>query len=596
MRSACFVHTEERGQGRRAQRALTPRQHTRRGQTAAWRHGRSRLGGGRWEPLGNVFESAGRSARFVPFSGSYNDHGMRAPARIASAATLVFALYALSRVLGYVRDVVIAARFGTTREIDVYYLAFNLPDLLLNLILVGAVSSAFIPVLSEYLGLGQPQRALHTATTVLNAGLLILTGAALLAFLLAPVLVHDVIARGFAPADQEATVQLTRIMLLQPISLGLGGCVLGVLIAHQRFLAQSLAPIAYNLAIIVAAAFFTHRFGVTALAVGVVAGGLLHLLIQLPALWSTGWRPRGRLDWQDEGVRRIGRLMLPIAFGMTATQINVFVDRALGSGLPGGRITAFTYANNLTQVPLGTFSQALALVIFPYLARDAALRNFDSLRRRAALALRLNVFVLVPAGLGLIVLGVPILALLFQRGAYSAESTMQTYAALVFFALGLWAQAGTALLVRVLFALQDVITPLKVALVVIGANTALSVVLVRPLAQGGLALATSLAAALNAVLLLWVLRGRVGGLELGALGRTCAEALAGSAVLGLAGFLVYRALTGGSVGVDAQHLLALALAMAAAAGVYAAFELAIGSREARVLLGVLRRGRSVLAV
>ncbi len=518
-----------------------------------------------------------------------------AASRIASAATIVFVLYAVSRLLGYVRDVVIAARFGTTREIDTYYLAFNLPDLLLNLILVGAVSSAFIPVLSEFLGTGQSERALKTATSVLNAAILLLTLASLLAFVFAPFLVHDVIARGFAPADQDATVRLTRIMLLQPIFLGLGGCVLGVLIAHQRFLAQSLAPIAYNLAIIVAAWFFTQRFGVTALAVGVVAGGLLHLVVQLPSLWSTGWRPRLALDRDDEGLRRIGRLMIPIALGMTATQVNVFVDRALGSGLPGGRITAFTYASNLTQVPLGTFSQALALVIFPYLARDAASRNFANLRRRAALALRLNTFVLIPAGTGLIVLGAPILALLFQRGQYTSDSTMQTFSALVFFAVALWAQAGTALLVRVLFALQDVATPLRIAIVVIVANALFSVLLVRPLAQGGLALATSLAATVNVVLLATALRPRLGGLELGALARTCAQALAGSVLLAAAAFAAFRTLSGGTVAVDVAHAAALIAAIAIAGGSYALFELLIGSPEARVLLSLLRRDRAPIA-
>jgi putative peptidoglycan lipid II flippase len=520
----------------------------------------------------------------------------RAPSRIASAATLVFALYAVSRVLGYLRDVVIAARFGTTREIDTYYLAFNLPDLLLNLILVGAVSSAFIPVLSEYLGTGQNQRAVRTAATVINAGLLLLTTASLLAFLLAPYLVRGVIARGFSPADQETTITLTRIMLLQPIFLGTGGCVLGVLIAHQRFLAQSLAPIAYNIAIIGAAVLFAPRYGVYALAVGVVLGGLFHLLIQLPALWSTGWRPGLMLDLKDPGVQRIGRLMLPIALGMTATQVNVFVDRALGSGLPGGRITAFTYANNLTQVPLGTFSQALALVIFPYLARDAAAGNLESLRRRAALALRLNVFVLVPAGVGLIALGLPIMTLLFQRGHFTQDSARQTYAALVFFAVALWAQAGTALLVRVLFALQDVITPLKIALVVILANVAFSVVLVRPLEQGGLALATSLAAALNMGLLVMTLRQRLSGLELGQLARSFLQASAGAAILALVGAGSYRLLAGTGAGVGLAQLLAVVVALAVAGGAYALFELMIGSREARVLLSLLRRDRAPLGV
>jgi putative peptidoglycan lipid II flippase len=188
------------------------------------------------------------------------------------------------------------------------------------------------------------------------------------------------------------------------------------------------------------------------------------------------------------------------------------------------------------------------------------------------------------------------MTLLFQRGQFTQESARQTYAALVFFAVALWAQAGTALLVRVLFALQDVITPLKIALVVIIANIAFSILLVRPLAQGGLALATSLAAALNMGLLVMALRRRLGGLELGQLARGFLQASAGAAVLALAGAGAYRLLAGAGAGVSLGQLLAVLVAMAVAGGAYALFELVIGSPEARVLLSLLRRDRAPLGV
>src|SRR5437868_12341706 len=368
-----------------------------------------------------------------------------------------------------------------------------------------------------------------------------------------------------------------------------GGMVIGILTAYQRFFAQALAPLFYNGSIIVAAAFFAPRFGVTALAVGVVAGAMLHLGIQLPSLWRTGWRPTTELGLRDPGVRKVGRLMFPIALGLAAAQVNVFVDTVLGTSLPHGRVAALRYADTIAQLPLGTFSQALAFVLFPFLARDAALRAIESIRHRTSLALRLNIFVLVPASVGLAVLGVPIVALLFERGEFSADSVQQTAYALTFFSLGLAGQAATALLVRVCYALQDVITPLRISLVVIGVNLATNIVLVHLLAQGGLALGTSIAATLNAILLGRALRGRLGGLEGRQLLDTARRAVVGVLPMAVVVAGVIFLVTGGSVQGGFRPLAATLVAVALGASTYLAIQLALKSEEVRVLLSVLRR-------
>src|SRR5256884_727242 len=373
--------------------------------------------------------------------------------RIASAATLILVAYGLSRVLGAVRELVIANTFGTRHQIDDYRVAFGVPDLLFNLLLAGAISSAFIPVLSEHLAKGEHQRALEIAQRVLNSAIVILTVGAAILFLVAPFYV-SLIAFGYSPHDHDVIVGLTRILLLQPIFLGAGGMVIGILTAYQRFFAQALAPLFYNGAIIVAAAFFAPRYGVTALAVGVVVGAILHVAIQLPSLWRTGWRPAPGLGLDDSGVCKVCRLMFPIALGLAAAQVHVFVDTILGTSLPHGRVAALRYADTIAQLPLGTFSQALAFVLFPFLARDAAVRAIDSIRHRTALALRLNIFVLVPASVGLAILGVPITAALFERGQFGQDSVRQTAYALTFFSLGLAGQAVPARLVAVVFALE----------------------------------------------------------------------------------------------------------------------------------------------
>jgi putative peptidoglycan lipid II flippase len=511
--------------------------------------------------------------------------------RIASAATLILVAYGLSRVLGAVRELVIANTFGTNHQLDDYRVAFGIPDLLFNLLLAGAISSAFIPVLSEHLARKETQRAREIAQRVLNTWVLIITAGAAVLFIVAPLYV-SLIAFGYSPKDHELIVGLTRILLLQPIFLGAGGMVIGILTSFQRFLAQAFAPLFYNGAIIVAAAFFAPRHGVTALAVGVVAGAMLHLGVQLPSLWRTGWRPTRALGLRDPGVRKVGRLMFPIALGLAAAQVNVFVDTILGTSLPHGRVAALRYADTMAQLPLGTFSQALAFVLFPFLARDAAVGAIESIRHRTALALRLNIFVLVPASVGLAVLGVPITAALFERGLFGQESVRQTAFALTFFSLGLAGQAATALLVRVFYALQDVMTPLRISLLVIAVNLATNIVLVHLLAQGGLALGTSIAATLNAILLGRALRGRLGGLEGRQILHTVRRAAIGVVPMALVAAAVAYGITGGSLSGGWRPLLATLAAIALAAGTYLLLQLALKSEEVRVLFSVIRRDAS----
>jgi len=511
--------------------------------------------------------------------------------RIASAATLILIAFGLSRVLGAVRELVIANTFGTSPTLDDYRVAFGVPDLLFNLLLAGAISSAFIPVLSEFLAHGDKQRAREVSERVLNTALVILTGGAALLFVVAPFYV-SLIAFGYSAQDHQLIVQLTRILLLQPIFLGAGGLVIGILSAYQRFLAQALAPLFYNSAIIVAAAFFAPRYGVMALAIGVVAGAMLHVGVQLPALWRSGWRLRPVFGWSDPGVRKVGRLMFPIALGLAAAQVNVFVDTILGTSLPHGRVAALRYADTTAQLPLGTFSQALAFVLFPFLARDAALGAIDSIRHRTALALRLNIFVLVPASVGLALLSVPIIAVLFERGPFGPESVAQTSFALVFFSLGLAAQAATALLVRVFYALQDVMTPLKISLAVIVANLLTNVILVHVLAQGGLALGTSIAATLNAVLLGTALRGRLKGLEGRQILETGRRAVIGVVPMALVVYLTVSLLTGGSVHNGIRQLVALVAAVILGAITYIGVERLLHSEELAVVMSVIRRDRA----
>jgi putative peptidoglycan lipid II flippase len=318
-------------------------------------------------------------------------------------------------------------------------------------------------------------------------------------------------------------------------------------------------------------------------------GAILHVGVQLPSLLRTGWRPVAALGFQDPGVRKVGRLMFPIALGLAAAQVNVFVDTVLGTSLPHGRVAALRYADTVAQLPLGTFSQALAFVLFPFLARDAALQAIDSIRHRTALALRLNIFVLVPASVGLAILGVPIVAVLFERGQFGPQSVQETAYALTFFSLGLAGQAATALLVRVFYALQDVMTPLRISLVVIGVNLATNVILVRLLAQGGLALGTSIAATLNAILLARALRVRLEGLDGRAILATVRRALIGVIPMAVVTAIAVNLITHGSLQGGVRPLVAVLAAVALGAVTYLVIQLALRSEEVGVVFSVIRR-------
>src|SRR3989442_15384621 len=284
--------------------------------------------------------------------------------------------------------------------------------------------------------------------------------------------------------------------------------------------------------------------------------------------------------------------MFPNAPGLAAAQVNVFDDTILGTSLPHGRVAALRYADTIAQLPLGTFSQALAFVLFPSLAGDAAVRAIDSMRHRTALALRLNIFVLVPASVGIAILGVPITAALFERGQFGQDSVRQTAYALTFFSLGLAGQAATALLVWGFYALQYVITPLRISLLVIAVNLGTNVILVQLLAQGGLALGTSIAATLNAVLLARALRGRLGGLEGRQILQTARRAIVGvvpmAAVTGGVAYLITR----GSMQGGLRPLLAALAAAALGGAVYFRVGILLSSEAIGVALSVILRDRS----
>lgn len=445
--------------------------------------------------------------------------------------------FALSRLLGLGREVAIGYQFGTTRELDAYLAAFRVPDLLFQLVAGGALASAFIPTFTAYLAREDEEGAWHLASAIANILLILLGSLALIMAWAADPLVRYVIAPGFEPAAQQITAHLMRWMLLATVIFALSGLVMGTLNARQHFLLPALAPSVYNLSIIGGALILGPRWGVYGLAWAVVIGAGGHLLVQVPALIREGARYSPVLALRDSGVREVARLMGPRVIGLAAVQINFLVNTILASGLAGGRLSALNYAWLLMLLPQGIFAMAVSTAAFPTLSRQAAEDALAKMRDTFSATLRIILFLTVPAAVGLIILRRPLVTLLLQRGAFDASSTEVVAWTLQFFALGLVAHAGVEITSRAFYALHNTKTPVLVSIAAMAVNLALSLLLIRPLAQGGLALSNSIATILEMIVLLALLRPHLGGLMGPQLARSAAHtllsALVMAAVLGL---------------------------------------------------------------
>jgi putative peptidoglycan lipid II flippase len=450
---------------------------------------------------------------------------------LARAGLIVSGAFLASRILGYVRLVVIAHTFGASADLDAFFAAFRIPDLIFQLVAAGALSSALIPVVSGLLATDDAARAwrvVSTVTSLMLCALLVLAG---LLFVLAP-LVMPVITPGFGPAQLERTVGLTRIMLLSPIFLAMGAVATSALNAGGRFAASAVAPMVYNLAIIGGAVLLAPTLGVEGLAIGVVAGSLGHLLVQLRPLGRLGFRYAPRIDLDDHDARRALLLMVPRAFGLGAGQVTFIVVTALASTLGTGAVSDFNIAFTLLQIPIGVIGVPLGIVLLPSLSRAAAVGRELEFAALLAKALRLLLYAMIPIA-GLVgVLRRPIVDILFGGGKISEPDLDRIATTLLWFLTGLAAHALIAVLARAFYARQDTLTPVLAAVAAVVVNSSLAIVLVEPLGLSGIALAIAVAAWLEAALLLIVLRWRVPRLGLAALARVALEAVAGTLVAG----------------------------------------------------------------
>ncbi len=513
-------------------------------------------------------------------------------ARVAKAAGLVGAATMLSRIFGFIRDMVIAGLFGAGPATDAFFVAFRIPNLLRRLLAEGSLTLSFVPVFTEYLkkkSLREADELASVTFTVLSA---LVALVALAGILFSPFIV-SVMAPGFAhfPRQYELTVFLNRIMFPYIVFLSLAALCMGVLNSLRHFLAPALSPVVLNIIMIAAALTLRDFFSapITALAVGVLLGGALQLALQWPFLVRLGVRLKPNFRFSHPGLRQMGRLIVPSVLGSAVYQLNIFISTILASLLPRGSVSFLYYADRIVELPLGVFAIAVGTAALPSFSEQAASGDLVRLKRTISFSLRLVLFIAVPATVALIELRLPIISVLFQRGAFTSESARLTADALLCYAVGLWAFSTIRIIDSAFFAIQDRNSPLKVAFLSFLVNAAASAALMFPYKHSGLALATSLASAVNVTVLSFILRKRIGAFLdrefFHSLSRTILASLMMWGILILVAFLLPW-----QENAPLQlKVIFLAVSIGAGLSAYSLFSYLLKNREMILLLDALKR-------
>jgi putative peptidoglycan lipid II flippase len=492
-----------------------------------------------------------------------------------------------SRVLGYVRDMVVARVFGAGPVTDAFFVAFRIPNLLRRLLAEGALATAIIPVFTDYLTRRDRDAFVRMLRAVAGAGLVTLCAVSALGVLLAPWIVAG-IAPGWGGEASllDLAVRLTRLIFPYLLLVGLSALAMGTLNVHHRFFTAALGPAVLNVGMILAVVLLATRLDppIVSLAVGVLAGGLGQLAVQLPEVKRLGLPLLPSGEWSHPAVARIGRLLWPAVLGLAAVQITVLVNTLLASLLPAGAISYLYYADRVMEFPLGVFGIALATAALPSMARQAASGEHAGLVATLGFALRLSAFIAIPATVGLLALGDPIVRLLFQRGEFGAAEAMATSQALAGYAVGLPAFSAMRIAAQTFYALGDTRTPVRVGFLTVIVNVAFALLLMRPLRHAGLALASSLAAYASLLALYGLLRRRLGALGGAGLAVSLARTLAASVPL----LLWCLWLQPGADGTWRSAAWTLGT-LGGGVAIYAAAAALLRAPELTSLLGLLRR-------
>jgi len=509
---------------------------------------------------------------------------------IARAAGVVGAATMLSRIMGMARDMVVSRLFGAGYATDAFFAAFQIPNMLRRFFAEGALASAFVPVFSQTLIRGGEGEARELANTCFTLLTIVMAGATLTGVVFSPLIVH-LMFPGFhaVPGKFQLAVLLNRVMFPYIFLISLVSLCMGILNTVRHFFTPAISTVFLNISMILAAVFLRGFFQVpvTALATGVLIGGLLQLALQLPVLWMKGFRIRPGFDFGRPELRRIVLLLAPSVLGVGVYYLNITVSSILASLLPQGSMSYLYYAQRLFEFPQGLFTVSVAQAVLPSMSRQAAEGDIPGMKESLSFGLRLTLFITIPAMAGLMICATPIFSLLFMGGAFDYSKALHSARALQYYSVGLSFVAATRVLVPAFYALGDVRTPVWASLASFLLNLGFSLALMGPLGHGGLALATSLAALGNMLLLVWFLRRKMGDFGGRGILRTGLTSLLASIPMAVVVWYASSTTDWSPEGHGLLKGLCLGGAITAGVLVYFACVMALGSDEARAVMRLI---------
>lgn len=420
----------------------------------------------------------------------------------------------LSRILGLLRDRLFASRFGAGPELDAYFAAYRIPDIIFNLLVLGTLTAAFLPVFSTYLAKGEKgkKEAFDIARSLFTITILLMTAFAVVLFFLAPQLVK-IIAPGFDGERARLMIILSRIMLLQPILLGASNIVGSILTSFNRFIAYAAAPVLYNLGIILGVLFLVPKMGIQGIAWGVILGAVLHLLVQVPSSLKVGFNFWPKFLWKNEGLGQIGRMVGPRMVSLAAGQIESLIVTTIGSLYAAGTIAVYSLAGNLQSVPIGLIGTSFAVAIFPKLSISAAKNSREVFVDSLVRTMRLIIYYVLPFSVAMLLLRAQIVRVFLGTGKFSWTDTELTLTVLGVLVLSVFSESLLQLLARAFFSLQDTKTPMISTVVGIVANIVGATILGRHFGVAGLAMSFSISSIIQFLILLTIIHHRLDGLR-----------------------------------------------------------------------------------
>jgi putative peptidoglycan lipid II flippase len=498
---------------------------------------------------------------------------------VGKAAIIIVTATLVGRFLGLVRDIAVAYFFGAQADTDAFFLAYRIPYLLV-LMVSGALTATFVPLLTYRLATGRRREAWDLSINMGNIIALVLLGVTVVLIVVAPWII-PLVGFGFDAATADKAVFLFRILMIGFVFEGLTGLVVGMLNSLKRFALAAFAPAVGTVVTLVVMVALEGSIGITSLAIGTVIGWIAGLFVLFPGLKGQEIAYRPRIDWHDPGVREVGAMVWPILIGSAVGKISIFADQILGSTLETGSISSLSYAEKLFQLPLGLFVAGITVPIFPLLSEQVAANAPERVKATVGFAMRLMGFLMVPATVIVILLRYPIIGLIFEHGKFTVEDTERTAWVLLFLCLGLYAYAGRDTLTRVFYSYHDTRTPVKISVATVILNVGLSYLLMQFLGVGGLALGTTVALTVNFVVLVWLLERRIGAMGFGTIFGSLLRVIAVTVVMGVAVWAVDLLLSrvvgetlGGNAVRVASGLVVGALVFLGAAGLFKIPELA----------------------